>query len=335
MNERKNRILEAIIQDYIQTGDPVGSRTLSRKYHLGISSATIRNEMADLEELGLIIQPYTSAGRIPSDKGYRLYVDNLMNRPNIDPDLEEVIINMLQNKMNKVDTLLEETARLIAMMTNYATVAATSPIQEIEIKHIQLVPVDYKNVACVIVTNTNIVKHHIISTIVQIDYNLCLVLSNFINEYLSGITLNKLNNQDLQELAKKMPEHKQLILDIVNAIVSTLQDETTNTFTKGATNILGFQEFNDISKAKELLDLLEERPYLINLLSKTNGTTIRIGEENKLEPMKQCSLITTTYKLGEYTLGTIGIIGPKRMDYGQVISLLEHIAYQITTMIDS
>ncbi|ONI39124.1 heat-inducible transcription repressor HrcA [Candidatus Epulonipiscium fishelsonii] len=335
MNERQTRILEAIIQDYIQTGDPVGSRTLSRKYDLGVSSATIRNEMADLEELGLIVQPYTSAGRIPSDKGYRLYVDNLMNRPNIAPDLQEIIVNMLQVKMNTIDTLLEETARLVAMMTNYATVATTSPIQEIEIKHIQLVPVDYKSVACVIVTNTTIVKHHIISTPMQVDYELCLVLSNFLNDYLGGTTLNNLNNKDWQEMAKKLPEHKQLILDIANAIVSTLQDETTNTFTKGATNILAFQEFNDISKAKELLELLEEKPYLINLLSKKNGTTICIGEENNLEPMKQCSLITTTYKLGEYTLGTIGIIGPKRMDYGQVISLLEHIAYQITNMVDN
>ncbi len=337
MNERQIRILEAIIQDYIQTGAPVGSRTLSKRYDLQLSSATIRNEMADLEDLGLITQPHISAGRVPSDKGYRLYVDNLMTREDLAPDLEAIIVQMLQEKINNVDLLLEEMARLVAMMTNYATIASTPSIDEIGIKRLQLVPVDYKSVACVIVTDTNSVKHHVISTPIEVDVELCSVLTDLLNKCLAGMTLSKLKKTDLQQLDLDISDHKQLILQIIYTIITTLEDEdTSNVFARGTTNILDFQEFNDLQKARSLLELLEEKPYLTKLLSKTstNAINISIGEENALESMKECSLITTTYKIGECTLGTIGIIGPKRMDYGQVVSLLEHISYHITTMLE-
>ncbi len=335
MNERKIRILEAIIQDYIQTGSPVGSRTLSKKYDLQLSSATIRNEMSDLEDLGLITQPHTSSGRIPSDKGYRLYVDNLMRRSELEPDLEHAIVNMLQDKINNIDLLLEETARLVAMMTNYTTIASTPSLEEVAIKRLQLVPVDYKSVACVIVTDTNIVNHHVISTPIEIDIDLCTILTNKLNQCLVGMTLSELKKSDLAGFEHK--EYQSLILQIIYTIISTLEEEdSSQVFTRGTTNILDFQEFNDLQKARELLELLEEKPYLTKLLAKSsaNSVNISIGAENILEPMKECSLVTTTYTLGDYTLGTIGIIGPKRMNYGQVVSLLEHISYHISAMLN-
>ncbi len=333
MNDRQMRILEAIIQDYIQTGSPVGSRTLSKKYDLQLSSATIRNEMADLEELGLITQPHTSAGRIPSDKGYRLYVDTLMGRPDLAPDLDAIIVKMLHDKINNIDLLLEETARLVAMMTNYATIASTQTITEITIKRVQLIYVDHKSVACVIVTDANIIKHQIVSPLTEVDIQLCTMLSEILNSNISGMTLSELQRTDLTQL---VPEYKALVLQIIFTIISILQEEdTSQVFTRGTTNILDFYDFNDLKKARELLELLEQKPYLTKLLSKSSSNTvsISIGEENTLEPMKECSLITTTYKLGDCTLGTIGIIGPKRMNYAQVISLLEHISYHITNML--
>lgn len=336
MNERKIRILEAIIQDYIQTGDPVGSRTISKKYDLGISSATIRNEMSDLEELGLIVQPHTSAGRIPSDRGYRLYVDQLMTRPDIAPEVEAVISNMINDKIDKIDTLLDETAKLISMMTNYATVASTPSIKQTKIKHLQLVPVDERSIACVVVTDTNIVRHHVIRTYQELDYNLCMLLTNTLNESLKGTSLSEISLDKTQDLEIRMKEYREIAEDVMAAIIQTLKEEDIpSIFTRGAMNILNFQEFNDIEKAKQVLELLEQKPYLLKLLGQPEGqpVSIRIGEENILEPMKNCSIITSTYTIGGYSLGTIGIIGPTRMNYGQVVSILENVSYQISKLL--
>lgn len=337
MNERKIRILEAIIHDYIKTGDPVGSRTISKRYELGVSSATIRNEMSDLEELGFIIQPHASAGRVPSDRGYRLYVDHFMKCPELTPDVEQVIVKMLGDRIRKVDTLLDETARLISMMTNYATIASTPSITETKIKHLQLVPVDEKSVAFVIVTDTNFVKHHVIRTIRPLDMGLCLTMSDILNQNLKGISLSDLTPEKMNLLKECLPEQKEIIIDLLQAIMTTLEQENTPTiFTRGLNNILGFQEFNDVEKARKLFKLLEEKPYLRKLLrpSQENEITISIGEENALEPMKKCSVITSSYHIGNYNLGTIGIIGPTRMNYGEVVSLIEHISHHISKLLE-
>lgn len=336
IDERKIRILEAIIQDYIQTGDPVGSRTISKKYDLGISSATIRNEMADLEDLGFIMQPHTSAGRIPSDKGYRLYVDNLMHRDEIAPDMEHVIGQMLKQKINKIDELVDEVARLVSMMTQYATIAATPTITQTKVKHMQLVPVDDRNVALVIVTDTNIVRHHVISTQTPLDNEKCIFLSNILNECLKEMTLDGLDFNKTKQLEERMQGNSEIIVDIVKAIMNTLEEEEIpNIFTRGTMNILNFQEFNEIDKAKKMLELLEQKPYLMKILDTkpSSRINISIGEENTLEPMKHCSIVTANYTIGDYSLGTIGIIGPTRMNYAQVVSILEHISHQITNML--
>lgn len=336
INERKRKILEAIVHDYIQTGDPVGSRTISKKYDLGVSSATIRNDMADLEDLGLIMQPHTSAGRIPSDKGYRLYVDNLMQCPDIAPDVQQFIAEVINNKFDKIDKLLEETAKLISAVTHYATIASPPTINQTKIKHLQLVPVDDRSVALVVVTDTNIVRHYVIRTKKLIDYSLCGILTNIINESLIGTSLDELSVDKLRILEERMFGYKDISVDLMNAIIDTLEmEDVPNIFTRGMTNILSFQEFNDIEKAKKLLEVLEQKPYLVKMLKAkpTKEVSISIGEENGLEPMSECSVITTSYDIGEYNLGTIGIIGPKRMNYGEVVSLLDHISYHIQNML--
>lgn len=334
---RKLKILEAIIRDYIETGDPVGSRTISKKYDLGISSATIRNEMADLEELGLIVQPHTSAGRIPSDKGYRLYVDGMMQRINIEPEIETVILNVIKNKMNRIDALVEETTKLIAMLTNCATIATTPSISEVCIKHIQLVPIDDHSVACVVVTDTNSVKNHVIPTPKAIDYAMCMSLTNTLNECLKGSTLRQIGLEEIRlSIEEKMQEYGSIAGSVLEAIDITLkQEDMPDVYIRGATNILDFQEFNNKEKARELFKLLEEKPYLIKVLDHTPPDTIniRIGEENILTPMKDCSIVTTSYRIGEYTVGNIGIIGPTRMDYSQVVSVLEYVSHHITNML--
>jgi heat-inducible transcriptional repressor len=338
MNERKVKILEAIIRDYIQTGDPVGSRTISKRYDLGISSATIRNEMADLEELGFIMQPHTSAGRIPSDKGYRLYVDNLMERTHINPDVERIITEMIKQKINRIDTLVEETAKLIAMLTNYATIASATPIAQTTIKHLQLVPIDEKSVACVIVTDTNIVKNHIIRTPKELDFSLCMTLTNILNDSLKGTTVSEISLDKIRViLEERMKEYGDIAANVLEAIHDTLgHEDIPDIFIRGVNNILDFEEFASREKTREIFKLFEEKLHLVKLLNHnpTNKTTIRIGEENIFTPMKDCSIITTSYTIGGYTLGNIGIIGPTRMDYGQVVSVLEYVTNHITKMLN-
>lgn len=338
MNERKIKILEAIIHDYIKTGDPVGSRTISKRYDLGVSSATIRNEMSDLEELGFIIQPHASAGRVPSDRGYRLYVDQFMKTQEVSKDAEAVIAKMLGERIHKIDTLLDEAATLMSMMTNYAIVGSMPSINETKIKHLQLVPVDDRSVAFVIVTDNNLVKHHVIGTSKSFDMVLCHEMSTLLNQNLSGMTLSELSLEKVQLLEQRFSDHKDVIVELLRALTITLEEENHNSvFTRGLNKILNFQEFSDLEKAKKLFELLEEKPHLTKLLSpsSTNEITIRIGEENTLEPMKNCSVITSTYRIGNYHLGTIGIIGPTRMNYAEVVSLSAHISHYITRLIQN
>lgn len=337
MNERKLKILEAIIRDYIETGDPVGSRTISKKYDLGISSATIRNEMADLEELGLIVQPHTSAGRIPSDKGYRLYVDGMMGRPHITPEVEQVVTNLIKEKITRIDSLVEESAKLVAMLTNCTTIAMTPPISQVRIKHIQLVPVDDYSVACVVVTDTNCVKNHVIATPKSIDFNMCMALTNILNEKLKGSRLSQISVEQIRlSIEEKMKEYGMIAGSVLEAIDNTLkQEDMPEIYIRGTNNILDFNGLDDRDKTRELFKLLEEKPYLTKILdqSKPNTVTVRIGEENVLAPMKDYSVVTTSYSIGEHTIGNLGIIGPTRMNYDQVVSVLEYVSYHITKML--
>ena len=337
MNERKLKILEAIIRDYIETGDPVGSRTISKKYDLGISSATIRNEMADLEELGLIMQPHASAGRIPSDKGYRLYVDGMMDRSRITPEVEVIITNLIKEKITRIDSLVEEVAKLVSMLTNCPTIAMTPPISQVCIKHIQLVPVDDYSVACVVVTDTNSVKSHVISTSRTIDSNMCIALSNILNEKLKGSTLSQISVDQIRlSIEEKMKEYGNIAGSVLEAIDHTLkQEDMPEIYIRGTNNILDFNGFDNKDKTRELFKLLEEKPYLTKILdhSKPNTVTVCIGEENVLTPMKDYSVVTTSYSIGEQTIGNLGIIGPTRMNYDQVVSVLEYVSYHITKML--
>lgn len=337
LNARKLKILEAIIRDYIETGDPVGSRTISKKYNLGISSATIRNEMADLEEMGLIAQPYTSAGRIPSNKGYRLYVDSMMQRNHITPEIAEVINNLITEKVNRIDKLVDETAKLVAMLTNCTTIAMMPPISQVSIKHLQLVPIDDYSVACVVVTDTHTVKNYIIQTSKAINFEICMSLTQVLNETIKGSTLGQMSiNQLRQAIEEKMESYGDIAGDVLKAIDDTLLvEDTPEIYIRGADNILNFNGLDDKDKTQNLLKLLEEKPYLRKILndSHPNHITIRIGEENTLIPMKDYSLVSTGYRIGEYAIGNIGIIGPTRMDYDQIVSVLEYVSWHITNIL--
>lgn len=333
-------ILQAIIKNYLDTAEPVGSRTISRRYDLGVSSATIRNEMSDLEDLGFIVQPHTSAGRIPSDKGYRLYVDNLMQYPNLSEEQEMIIQRILLERVGKLDSMLKEISDLLAVMTHYTSIVTTPQYRKIKLKHLQLIPLDETSIVLVIVTDGNIVKNHVIAINEPISLEKLTAMSDMLNEAFHGLAMDDINLPLIQSIKRRMGVHGDMLNSVLDAITHTVEDgDDIDIYTSGTTNILNYPEFSDVLKAKNLINLIEKKDTILSVLSSDSdpadtSVTISIGEENKMEELKDCSIITTTYKIGGETVGSIAIIGPTRMDYGKVASTLEYLSKQVNPLLD-
>lgn len=336
LNERKIKILEALINDYIVTGEPVGSRTLAKKYGLGISPATIRNEMSDLEELGFILQPHASSGRIPSDKGYRLHVDRLIKYRELTNEETVYLKEVILNNINHMDYLMKETAKAISILTNYTTIVAEPKLKKISIKHIHLMPMDKNSIAITIITVNKLIKNHIIYVEEVPDVATLNDLSAYLNKLLEGKNLDHIMNLDLAELKNYTNIRLNTLEDILKAVIEILtQEENIQVYASGVNNILAFPEFSDVEKAKAIFKTFEEKEILITLLDKSDCDNIQvvIGSENSLEEMKGCSIIRANYKLANESLGTIGIIGPTRMDYYQVSSILNGIVKNINSVL--
>ena len=333
LDERKQKILHAIIQNYLETGEPVGSRTISKYADLGLSSATIRNEMSDLEEMGYILQPHTSAGRIPSDKGYRLYVDTMMEQK--DREIEEMKEVMVQ-KEDKMDQLLKQVAKLLAVNTNYASMITTPTIHTNKLKFIQLSRVDVNQLLAVVVVEGNVIKNNIIHTAEELDDETLLKLNILLNTHLNGLALEEINLGMISSLKQQAGIHSEIVADVIDAIAESIHaEEDLEVYTSGANNIFRYPELADQQKASSIINTFEEKQLLTELvqenLSDDNNTGIQvyIGEETPIQSMKDCSVVTATYELGEGMRGTIGIIGPKRMDYDKVIGTLKTITHQL------
>jgi len=333
LSERKVKILQAIIRNYLETGEPVGSRTISKYTDLNLSSATIRNEMSDLEEMGYILQPHTSAGRIPSDKGYRLYVDTMMEQK--DREIEEMKEVMVQ-KEDKMDQLLKQVAKLLAVNTNYASMITTPTIHTNKLKFIQLSRVDVNQLLAVVVVEGNVIKNNIIHTAEELDDETLLKLNILLNTHLNGLALEEINLGMISSLKQQAGIHSEIVADVIDAIAESIHaEEDLEVYTSGANNILRYPELADQQKASSIINTFEEKQLLTELvqenLSDDNNTGIQvyIGEETPIQSMKDCSVVTATYELGEGMRGTIGIIGPKRMDYDKVIGTLKTITHQL------
>lgn len=338
LDDRKIKILHAIIKDYILTGEPVGSRTISKKYELGVSSATIRNEMSDLEEWGFIIQPHTSAGRIPSDKGYRLYVDQLMEHLSINEVNMQIIDQLLQQKVDQIDILMKEVAKLLSLYTNYTSIVSSPVIHKTKIKHMQLIPLDAHSIILIIVTDANLVTNNVIKMDIPADQNTLNKLSAMLNDSLKGLTMEQINLPVIQELKVKMGIYGEIVNPIFDAVAKTIQTKITpEVYLSGTMNMLDFPEFSDIVKAKQLFHTLEEKDLLMSILTKnaSKGINITIGEENEIEEIKNCSLITASYEIGGRKVGTIGIIGPTRMEYEKVVSILSYISSNMDKLLNN
>lgn len=327
LSERKMKILYTIIQNYLQTGEPVGSRTISKSSDLNLSSATIRNEMADLEELGYIIQPHTSAGRIPSDKGYRLYVDMLMEEK--EQEVTEMREQILE-KADRLEQLLKQAAKALAVNTNYASMVTAPSIRGNRLKFIQLSVVDETQLVAVIVMEGNIIKNKLVTVSEPLDNETLLKLNMLLNTTLNGMSAEEINLGMIARLKEQAGIHSEVISDVLDAVANTIQlDNDIEIYTSGATNIFKYPELTDSQSAHELINRLEEKQQLAKMVTETlkdedkHGIQVYIGDENPDDKMKDCSVITATYELGEGMQGTIGIIGPKRMDYKHVMKTLD------------
>ncbi len=334
LNERKIKILQAIIDDYVATAEPVGSRTIAKKYNLGVSSATIRNEMSDLEELGLIVQPHLSAGRIPSDKGYRLYVDELMQYKKLEEHQIKILEEIVENSINQIDYFMKETAKAVSLLTKYTTIVSKPSISKTKLKHIQLIPLDENSIIVVSVMDNNLVQNHVINIKNAPEEKILNKLSLILNKNLLGLTLEEITLPLIQKIKKQMGNYNEILNPILDYIADAAQkSDDIEVSLSGAKNILDYPEFNDVSKAKILFQTLEEKDILNEIVNK-NGIEIgkiqiTIGDENIINEIKECSLIKTTYTIGDKELGTIGILGPTRMNYAQVVSMLSYINHNI------
>lgn len=336
LNDRKIQILQAIINDYIETAEPVGSRTIAKKYNLGISSATIRNEMSDLEEMGLILQPHASSGRIPSDMGYRLYVDHLMQQKELTADEQKYLQSVISRDINQIDYLMEETAKALSLLTNYTTFISEPVGQRTRIKQIRLLPLDSTSLLLVIATGDNFIKNHVIKMDSVPSEEKIFYMGICLNRVLQGCALNEIDGAVISRVQAELQEYQELLQPILNAIEITMRAaEKVQVHMSGARNMLAFPEFSDIQKAKSLFQTLEEKDALVTMLEETkdNDIQILIGSENSVQGMKDCSVITATYKMGDNTKGTIGIVGPTRMDYSQVISVLNGMVQNVENIL--
>ena len=333
LDDRKVTILKAIIKTYLETGEPVGSRTISKYTDLNLSSATIRNEMADLEDLGYIIQPHTSAGRIPSDKGYRLYVDMLMEDK--EHEITEMQEKMLQ-KADKMEQLLQQAARVLANSTNYATMVSAPTYNRNKLKFIQLSQVDANQIIAVIVMEGNIIKNKIVAVAEPLDNETMLKLNMLLNTNLNGIAVEDINLGMIARLKEQAGIHSGVISDVLDAVANTIQlDNDLEIYTSGATNIFKYPELSDKQSAQEIISAFEEKQQLAELVTQTlasdenKGIQVYIGSETPVQTMKDCSVVTATYELGQGMQGTVGIIGPKRMDYENVMKTLKTLMVEL------
>ena len=333
LDDRKMKILQTIIKTYLETGEPVGSRTISKYTDLNLSSATIRNEMADLEDLGYIIQPHTSAGRIPSDKGYRLYVDMLMEDK--EHEITEMQEKMLQ-KADKMEQLLQQAARVLANSTNYATMVSAPTYNRNKLKFIQLSQVDANQIIAVIVMEGNIIKNKIVAVAEPLDNETMLKLNMLLNTNLNGIAVEDINLGMIARLKEQPGIHSGVISDVLDAVANTIQlDNDLEIYTSGATNIFKYPELSDKQSAQEIISAFEEKQQLAELVTQTlasdenKGIQVYIGSETPVQTMKDCSVVTATYELGQGMQGTVGIIGPKRMDYENVMKTLKTLMVEL------
>lgn len=335
MDERKFRILQAIIDDYILTAVPVGSRTISKKYDMGLSSATIRNEMSDLEDLGYLDQPHVSAGRIPSAKAYRLYVDQLLRAGRVASDSEAAVRAHFLGRMRQMEDVIDHAARVLSSLTKYTAVVLPPTGRQPRIRTIQLVPVSDTSALTVIVTDAGVVRDAIIRVSDQLDGDTLYAISKTLTAELSGMTLHEAV-ECMPGIIGRMQDNEKLLRGLGRFLDESSELSHPHVAVGGTSNMLSYPEYSDMEKARSFLSLMETRDRLADIISQQGemAFTVRIGPETGVPEMADCSIVTATYSTGSGRQGTIGVIGPTRMQYSRVLSILGTMGHQLSELFD-
>jgi heat-inducible transcriptional repressor len=337
LTERQLLILQVIIDDFIRSAQAVGSRTIAKKEDISFSPATIRNDMADLEEMGFIEKPHTSSGRIPSEKGYRFYVDHLLSPSSINEEELGTIRSLFDSKTYEIEMVAKKSAKLLSEFTNYTTIVLGPELMETRLKQIQMIPLNRDSVVAIIVTDTGHVEHRTLSLPDGLDPSDLEKLVNILNEQLKGCLITELQECVQKELVgiikKNLYDHNRVFELLTNMFGHTKAEKV---FYGGKTNMFSQPEFNDIQKIRSLLSVIEQESVIYNLFKSTNtGINVKIGQENQMQEMQDCSVITATYSIGNEPMGTIAILGPTRMEYARVITLLNIFSQDLSKVLTS
>lgn len=333
LTERQLQILQAVITDYVQNAEPVGSRSISKKYNLGVSPATIRNEMADLEEMGYLTHPHTSAGRIPSDKAYRLYVNNLMEKKSLSVQEQRAIRDKLQADRDEFNATIRHAAELLSEITHLASFAMTPVSNYDTLNFIKLLPVDERTIIMMIVADSGTITNTTLRVNAPYNQDTLEILSKTMTVHYKGTTIDEALKQSIiEDVGTDIEAMNLLAGNVMPSFVRTLEDMlNVNLYTEGLMNIFNIPEYSSIDKARDFLELFSKKEeFTRNMLNRGDGIIVTIGEENMSDSMKDCSLITASYHVDGKLVGKIGVIGPTRMKYDEVTSIMEYLTNNLS-----
>jgi len=335
LDARKLRILEAIIDDYILTASPVGSRTISKRADIQLSSATIRNEMSDLEEMGYLEQPHTSAGRIPSDKAYRLYVNRIMQRSALSEQEQRYIRDHFSKTLDEVEDVVKQTAWVLSSITQYTSMVLTPQLRGVKIRHIQLVPVSEGRALAVIVTDAGITKDSILRIPRDLGTSELERLSRMLTERFANARLDEVSEVLIPRLMEELGENRAFLNSTLEGIRKSLKPDRDSVALSGTTHILNYPEYSDMEKAKHFLSAMEGRDTLVRMLSEATKVefSVTIGKENEAADMQDCSVVTATYRIGDEPIGSLGVIGPTRMNYSRILAVLDYMGRSLSEVL--
>ncbi|QQE77348.1 heat-inducible transcriptional repressor HrcA [Alicyclobacillus sp. SO9] len=326
LSERQKLILSAIVQDYVLSAEPIGSRALSKHHQIHFSAATIRNEMADLEELGYLDQPHTSAGRIPSQKGYRFYVDNLLAQDTLNIVNVGALRELFRQRIDEIERLLQQTATVLSQLTQYTSIVLGPKMSEETIRELQLIPLASGKAVAILVTNTGNVLNKHVRIPPDMDMDDVVQIMNLLNDKISDTPLSKVRSKMYRELSAELSavmERYEGALEFLDGFTN-IPDQNAKVYVDGTTNILAQPEFRDVEKVRPLLELLERAEAAEQLLPQQTGIQVRIGKENPFPTLQDCTVISADYTLSGVPVGRIGIVGPTRMDYSRVMQILNY-----------
>jgi len=337
---RKRKLLQAVIYHYVRTGKPVGSQVMVDKYNFGLSSATIRNALGELEKEGYLHQPHTSAGRVPTDKGYRFYVDSLLDVQALAAAEEAKIRKDYQARAKELENLMVSTSHMLSSLSHYTGMVLSPRLDKSLLRRLQLIPLGMNQILVVIVSQTGLIRHRVIALQREISSERLHQISDILNERLTGLPLAEVRTQILQHIEaieRESQETFSIARDVAREAFD-LKSGEAELYVDGQENIFSFPELNDYSQMSGLLRLIEEKNLLASVMEramKSEGLSVKIGAENRQPAMRGVSLVSSTYKMGESTVGALAILGPRRMEYGRMMSLVEGVARVVNQLLST